>query len=106
MMSPPAPSMLPPESPTVAQEGDSGRFRSAPEGGHRVGGLESQGTASLLDRSPGEEGALESAEHRSTRACEDRSCWRPGKTHQEGQKESCPELKQDVKSGGSFSQPG
>ena len=32
MMSPPAPSMLPPESPTVAQEGDSGRFRSAPEG--------------------------------------------------------------------------
>ena len=60
--------MLPPESPTVAQEGDSGRFRSTPEGRHGVGGLESQGSESLLDGSPGEEGALESAEHRSTHA--------------------------------------
>lgn len=51
--------MLPPESPAVAQEGDSGRFRSTPEGRHGVGGLESQGSESLLDGSPGEEGALD-----------------------------------------------
>ena len=63
--------MLPPEYPAVEQEGDPGRFRGAPEGRHRTRGPGKPRQKEFAGWSPGEEGAPESAEHRSACACED-----------------------------------
>lgn len=65
--------MLPPEYPAVEQEGDPGSFRDAPEGRHRTRQPGKPRQKEFAGWSPGEEGALESAKHRSAHACEDRA---------------------------------
>lgn len=66
--------MLPPEYPAVEQRGDPGSFRDAPEGRHRTStAWKAKAERVARGWSPGEEGALESAKHRSAHACEDRA---------------------------------
>ena len=76
------------------------RQLSAPVGDTELEGLESQGRKSLQD------GALGRREPRSLQSTDQPMHVRivpgPGKTHQEGQRKSCPELKEDVKSVGLF----